>query len=87
MSKGNDDIVIMPGDFTSTEDIKFVIQKVETVGEGDEAYERHSNIFDTITLNAISNCYRETENGGFFMLFLGHLLKINLLKILNMYMF
>lgn len=66
LSKGNDDIVIMPGDFTSTEDIKFVIQKVETVGEGDEAYERHSNVFDTITLNVTSNCYRETENGGFF---------------------
>lgn len=66
LSKGNDDIVIMPGDFTSTEDIKFVIQKVETVGEGDEAYERHSNVFDPIILNTTSNCYRETENGGFF---------------------
>lgn len=66
LAKGNDDIVIMPGDFTSSEDIKFVIQKVETVGEGDEAYERHSNIFEPITLNSISNFYRETDNGGFF---------------------
>lgn len=80
LSKGNDDIVIMPGDFTSTEDIKFVIQKVETVGEGDEAYERHSNVFDTITLNATSNCYRETENGGFFYVVPWSFIKDKLVK-------
>lgn len=66
LAKGNDDIVIMPGDFKSAEDIKFVIQKVETVGEGDNAYERHTNIFEPITLNVTSDYYRETENGGFF---------------------
>ena len=65
LSKGNDDIVIMPGDFTSTEDIKFVIQKIETVGEGDESYEKYSNIFDTITLNITSSYYKVGETGGF----------------------
>lgn len=66
LSKGNDDIVIMPGDFSSTEDINFVIQKIETKGEGDETYESYTNIFDTITLNIISDYYTETDNGGFF---------------------
>ena len=80
LAKGNDDIVIMPGDFTSAEDIKFVIQKVETVGEGDEAYERHTNIFDTITLNSISNFYRETENGGFFYVIPWSFVKDKLIK-------
>ena len=80
LAKGNDDIVIMPGDFTSAEDIRFVIQKVETVGEGDEAYERHSNIFNPITLNAISDCYRETENGGFFYVVPWSFIKDKLVK-------
>lgn len=80
LAKGNDDIVIMPGDFTSSEDIKFVIQKVETVGEGDEAYERHSNIFDPITLNVISDFYRETENGGFFYVVPWSFIKDKLVK-------
>ena len=80
LSKGNDDIVIMPGDFTSAEDIRFVIQKVETVGEGNEAYERHTNIFDPITLNVISDFYRETENGGFFYVVPWSFIKDKLVK-------
>lgn len=80
LSKGNDDIVIMPGDFTSAEDIRFVIQKVETVGEGDGSYERHTNIFDPITLNVISDFYRETENGGFFYVVPWSFIKDKLVK-------
>lgn len=80
LAKGNDDIVIMPGDFKSSEDIKFVIQKIETVGEGDESYERHSNVFDPIILNTTSNCYRETENGGFFYVVPWSFIKDKLIK-------
>ena len=80
LSKGNDDIVIMPGDFKSAEDIRFVIQKVETVGEGNEAYERHTNIFDPITINVISDFYRETENGGFFYVVPWSFIKDKLVK-------
>lgn len=80
LAKGNDDIVIMPGDFTSSEDIRFVIQKVETVGEGDASYERHTNIFDPITLNVISDFYRETENGGFFYVVPWSFIKDKLVK-------
>ncbi len=66
LSKGNDDIVIMPGDFTNIEDINFVIQKIETKGEGDETYESYTNIFDTITLNVDSDYYTAVGNEGFF---------------------
>lgn len=64
LAKGNEDIIIMPEQFSNSDDIRFVIQKITETSTDTGIYEEYINCFETIILNSSSDYYVQVGDTG-----------------------